>query len=67
MPVCRVWQVQARVPFLNVHFARQDRCISRGSCKTSKIRETFEEYFLPPFLEQNCCKRQSVPALVPST
>ena len=34
--------------FLNVHFAHQDRCISRGSCKT-KIRETFEESFFPIF------------------
>ena len=29
--------------FLNVHFARQNRCISRGSCKT-ETRETLEEY-----------------------
>ena len=52
--------------FLNVHFAHQNCCISRGTCKT-KVRETFEEYLFFPFLEQNRYKRRSVPALVSST
>ena len=47
--------------FLSIHFARQNRCISRGSCKT-KIRETFEEYLFFPFLEQKGYKKASSPS-----